>query len=388
MEIEDRLRSRIEAILMNDARNHAEIEQMAAPDEPLETDPFAEERNLYQRIINNYRNAVSQVNSLLEEHVAFLSGFYRMIENIKETDNFQNICSQIADCVLQDFRAEYCSLRFLDGKESEVGALSLEGVRENRKFVRFHSSPSILGSEEFEAILGQMALESSGCLNIGDVYREPQFNNVDFPSVIRALVCLPVTLHNTTVGLLVLGHSQPQYFNENHLRVLKILASTIAHLRLLTSRQNGSLSALGHSPEEQPQPGEENDVFSIVVLDFEERDVYGRVTSLEKSTVNSIRRRLVRALRGIGTVLFHDDAQLLVIFVGGSTELLLDRIALIRQSFREWKEEQGERMHGVCMNLGYSISEGEDDLSRTLEVASLIKRPVVDEELGSASGKC
>ncbi|HYK87689.1 MAG TPA: GAF domain-containing protein, partial [Acidobacteriota bacterium] len=355
--------------------------QMAAPDEPMETDPFAEERNLYQRIINNYRNAVSQVNSLLEEHVAFLSGFYRMIENIKETDNFQNICAQIADCVLQDFRAEYCSLRFLNGKSSDSSPVSLEGVRENRKFVRFHSSPSILGSEEFEAVLGQMTLESAGCLTIGDVYREPQFNRVDFPSVIRSLVCLPIILHNNPVGMLVLGHSRAQYFNENHIRVLKILASTIAHLHLLTTRQNGDSPASNPRPLEPP-PVEENDFFSIVVLDFEDRDSYGRVTHLEKETINSIRRKLVKAFRGIGTVLFRDDDELLVIFVGVSTELLLDRIAVIRSTFHEWKEEQGERMQGICMNLGYSMSEGDDDLSRTLEVASLVKRPALEEDPG------
>ncbi len=384
MEIEDRLRSRIEAILINDARNHAEIEQMAAPDEPLETDPFAEERNLYQRIINNYRNAVSQVNSLLEEHVAFLSGFYRMIENIKETDDFQAICSQIADCILQDFRAEYCSFRFVDGKDPDV--LSLEGVRENRKFVRFHSSPSILGSEDFEAKLGQMALESDGCVNIGDVYREPQFNNFDFPSVIRSLVCLPVILHNTPVGLLLLGHSRAQYFNENHIRVLKILASTVAHLRLLTSRQNGNSGSASLRRMESSNPAGESDVFSIVVLDFEERDAYGRSTPPARETVNSVRRRLVRAFRGTGTVLFHDDDELLVLFVGVSADLLFDRISMIRSAFREWKEEQGERVRSVRMNLGYSVSEGEDDLARTLEVASLVRRPVMEDDPGPAAG--
>jgi putative methionine-R-sulfoxide reductase with GAF domain len=385
MDIEDRLRSRIEAILMNDAKNHAEITQMAAPDEPLETDPFAEERNLYQRIISNYRNALSQVNTLLEEHVDFLSGFYRMVENIKETDNLHQICAQITECILQDFRAEYCGLLFLEEKTSEEGALCLEGVREDRKFVRFHSTPSLLGSEKFEEMLGQMAMESSGCLNIEDVYREPQFNKVDFPSVIRSLICLPITLHNTAIGLLVLGHSRVQYFSENHVRVLKILASTVAHLRFLTSRRNGD-SSIPRLPATEPAPGEEKDAFSIVVLDFEGRDAYGRPTPLAKETKNGFRRKLTHAFAGQGSILFHDDDELLVIFTGISSEILLERITRIRQVYQQWKDEQGERMKDVRMNLGYSQSEGEADLSRTLEVASLVKRPVMDEDLGFVAG--
>ena len=49
MNIEDRIRSRIEAILMNDARNYAEIRGMAEGEEPIHEDSFEEERNLYQR---------------------------------------------------------------------------------------------------------------------------------------------------------------------------------------------------------------------------------------------------------------------------------------------------------------------------------------------------
>ena len=385
MEFEDRLRSQIEAILTNDAKNYAEMKRMAAPDEPLETDPFAEERNLYQRIINNYRNAVSEVNSLLEKHVDFLSGFYRMIENIKETDNFPDICTQIADCVLQDFGAEYCSLLFLEERDSRANALCLEGVRESRKFVRVHSNPSLLGSQEFETTLCQMAMESGGCLNIGDVYREPQFNKVDFPGVLRSLVCLPVILQNTPVGLLVLGNSLPHFFHENHIRVLKILASSMAHLRFLTSRRNGDLPALRVPPPE-PKSDEEKDVFSIVVLDFEEKDSYGRITPLGKEMINSVRRSLLRVLQGRESILFHDDDDLLLILPGISMETLPARIAGICAAFQNWKEEQGEKMHGARMNLGYSVSDGEDDLSRTLEVASLIKRTVMDEDPGLAAG--
>jgi len=58
MEIEDRIRTRIEAILVNDARNFTEIKNMASDDEPLEAeDILADERNLYHRIIPEYSDS-------------------------------------------------------------------------------------------------------------------------------------------------------------------------------------------------------------------------------------------------------------------------------------------------------------------------------------------
>jgi len=224
MDIEHRIRNRIEAILTNDERNYAEIKRMATNDEPLEADSFAEERNLYRRIISSYRSAVSEVNKLLEENVNFLSGFYRIVESIKEKDDFQEICSQIIDCVLEDFGAEYCSLLF---KEDD-GSLCLEGINEDRKFLRIHSDASLLGSEEFERQLTCMAGESSECLSIEDVYKESRFNTLDFPGVVRSVLCLPITLRQITVGFLILSHSLPRYFHNNHIRILKILGNIIA----------------------------------------------------------------------------------------------------------------------------------------------------------------
>ncbi len=380
MEIEERLKSRIEAILINDARSLDEINRMAAPEEPLDSDPFAEERNLYQRIISNYKSAVSHVNSLLEEHIEFLSGFYRMAETIKETDNFSEICARVADCILQDLRAEYCSLLFPE-RDGPNKTLCLEGVRENRKFVRFHSSPSLLGSEKFEELLGQLAAESGECLIYKDVYREPRFNSIDFPSVIRSLICLPIVLHNKVAGLLVLGHSRPQYFTDNHVRILRILCSSIAHLRYLTSGADKHPPAERPSDSEQSQ-AEQEDSFSVVVLDFEKRDEYGRAVPLGKGAVDDIRRRLSKSLRGTGTILFHDDGELLAIFQGTSAETLPRRIALIRASFGHWQEQQGEEMSTVQMNLAYAVSDGEDSLSQTLEMASLVKRPAADQDQG------
>ena len=375
MEIEDKIRTQIEAILVNDARNYSEIKKMAEDDEPLDASLPTEERNLYHRIINSYRNAVSEVNKLLEENIGSLSGFYRIVESIKEKEDFQEICSQIVACILQDFGADYCSLLFPESGDT----LCLEGIREDRKFLRIHSKTSLLGSREFELQLTHMAEESGECLNIGDIYKDPSFNSVDFPGVVRSVLCLPMYLHGSPAGFLVLSHSLPSYFHENHVRVLKILGSFIAHLRLLHQGGNIAPLRLPQAPAAQ-EPSEDPDAYSVVLMEFETHDPYGRRIPLPKEAVREIRLQLQRTLEVRESVLFYGERDLLVFMPRMTAEQLPARIRGLDETFRRWQSESAEDRSKVRMNLGFSVCEGEEDLSRTLEVASLVMHPDADEE--------
>jgi hypothetical protein len=375
MEIEDRIRTQIEAILVNDARNFSEIQKMASQDEPLEADALADERNLYHRIINSYRSAVSEVNKLLEENIGSLSGFYRIVESIKEKEDFQEICSQIVDCILQDFSADYCSLLFPENEDT----LCLEGIREDRRFLRIHSKTSLLGSKEFERELTRMAEEvGPECLNIEDVYKEPRFNSVDFPGVVRSVLCLPILLRNSSVGYLILSHSLPSFFHENHIRVLKILGSLVAHLRLL--HQGGSILPSMKPPE---SPGqmlyEKPEAYSVVLMEFETQDNYERHMPLDKEAIREIRMRIQRVLEGKESVVFYGERELLVFMPGVSSEQLPGRVRVLREAFHQWRSDRAADQSNTRINLGFSVCEGEEDLSRTLEVASVVMHPETDE---------
>jgi hypothetical protein len=375
MEIEERIRTRIEAILVNDARNFTEIQKMAAEDEPLETDLLADERNLYHRIINSYRNAVSEVNKLLEENIGSISGFYRTVESIKENEDFQEICSQIVNCILHDFGAEYCSLLLPEGEDN----LCVEGIREDRQFLRIHSQTSLLGSKEFEDELTRMAEENSDCLNIGDVYKEPRFNAVDFPGVVRSVLCLPILLRRAPAGFLILSHSLPNFFHDNHIRVLKILGSFIAHLRLL--HRSGRIAS--PVPREAPSAqgiAEKPDDYAVVLMEFDTLDSYGRRVPLEKEEVREIRMRVRRALEERESVLFYGERELLVFMPGVYVELLAARVRSLREAFHLWRADHLENHRNARLNLGFSVCEGEEDLARTLEVATLVMHPDADEE--------
>jgi hypothetical protein len=374
MEIDDRIRTRIEAILVNDAKNFSEIKKMAEDGEPLESDILADERSLYHRIINNYRNAVDEVNKLLEENIRSVSGFYRIVESIKEKADFQEICIQIVDCILQDFGVEYCSFLFPEQEET----LCLEGIHEDCKFLRIHSKNSLLGNKEFEQELTRMALESSECLNIEDIYREPRFNTVDFPGVVRSVLCLPIMLHDMPAGFLILSHSLPNFFQANHIRVLRILGSLIAHLRLL--HQSGRISPSATPPVSPIQyASEEADVHAIVLIGFDTLDAYGRRIPLEKEAVREIRRQMQSTLKERESILFYGEAELLAFLPGVVSEALAGRVCQLREIFHQWQKARLEKRSNARISFGFSVCEKEEDLAKALEVAALVMHPETED---------
>ncbi len=384
MDIESRIRSRIEAILTNDARNYAEIKRMATADEPLETDPFAEERNLYQRIINSYRSAVSEVNGLLEENVGFLSSFYRIMDSIKDKSDFQDICLHMVDRILQDLGAEYCSIVLFEPDPGESGSFHMEGVSEHRRCFRVHSESVLLGSAEFEDAVLRMTTESGESFNVGDVYKEPRFNSLDFPSVVRSLLGQPISLQGKPIGCLILSHSLPSYFKDNHLRVLKILASAIALIgHLIAEKESGHVS-LEMSPV-SPADDNSTEAFSVVLLDFKSIDGFGRALPINKNCVREIRRCLAAALKGKGSVLPHDGEELLVLLPGVSGEHVSAMVRFLQEVFRQWQASQGEGQRCTTMSVGFSTCTGDEDLSSTLELASYALRRSRDEEMGLAA---
>jgi hypothetical protein len=378
MDIEGKIRSRIEAILVNDARNYAEMRMMATEEDPIEQDLFAEERNLYQRIINSYRNAVSEVNSLLEENISFLSGFCRIVQTIKDKSHFQEICSQIISCVLQDLGAEYCGLVFHSQNGCDGDVRYLEGIKEQRKFLCTHSQATLLGSPEFERVISRLAEEEeSDFVNIGDVYREPRFNSIDFPGVVRSLVCLPLRTQGTKVGALVLSHSLPHFFTPNHARMFRILAATISHIWLLTA-ERASSSPLPQVPAPTPDAAEDGDTTSIVLLSFEALEpVPGLLTSSE--LLRSVLYPISRTLRGKEIILRYGEEELLILLPGLSAEQLSARVTGIQQAWEDWKSGQGEAARRIQVNLGYATCEEGEDLTRTLEVAALMMNTHQDE---------
>jgi hypothetical protein len=365
-DFEGKIRSRIEAILINDARNCAEMKAMASEDEPLEVDAFEEERNLYQRIINSYRNAIHEVNHLLEENVGFISGLCRIVESIKDKDDFQEICSRMVDCILQDQGAEFCALAFRPQEAWEHNPLFVEGIREQQQLLFCHSYPTLLGSYEFARVVEHLGEEADDFMNFGDVYREPRFHAIDFPSVVRSMVCLPIGAQGKRTGVLVLSHSLPHFFTPNHVRVLKILASMTSHLQLLTNQRIARAASTENALAEPDAPSLNS--LSLILLHFES-DGARRHSSADRDLVRRLIRPLTRVIEGKESILPYEQHGILVLLPGTPKDRLMECSSRLRAAFESWKKDQGSNAKSLRMTFGHATCENGEELSRMMEMA-------------------
>ena len=248
-------------------------------------------------------------------------------------------------------------------------------MREERKFLRVHSGRSLLGSDQFGRKITALVADSSECFNIGDAYREGRFDGIDFPSVVRSLVCLPIRRGGVSIGALLFSHSQPQFFNDNHLRVLKILATTIGHLRLLTSSRCEPSSG----PVVRPAETDDPELLSIAILEFEAVDPFGRAIALEREALRTLRGLLRGALDSGDSILFHGAGALLVLMPKTSSEAVPRRVRALRLVFEDWRTLQNGALRSTRISFGYATCEDGDDLGRTLEMASFLMHPEVDQ---------
>lgn len=378
METEEWIRNRIEAILASDARNHAEVCRVVSEERPRAAEGSSQERNLYERVIKTYRSAIAEVNRRFEENVWFLSGFYRILESIKEEGDFRETCLRVVDCVLQEFGAEYCALAISDDPAGGELSLCVEGVQETEKFISVHSRPLLAGSEELGLILLSIAEEEPAGTPINDVYVDERFRSIDFPSVIRSLVCLPITLHNRTIGFLVLAHSIPCHFNSDHARILRILTGLLANVKRLTSGL--PVQSKPVRPSNPRTESADEGAISAVLMDFEVQGPGGKYVPLDRDTVLLIRKWIAPDLTGRECALFYGEKSLLILLPGTTADVLLPRVHDFQGAFAEWKREQSEKWHEARMTIGYSTCRADEDLFQTLHSAAAIMHPDTEEQ--------
>jgi hypothetical protein len=377
MDIEARVRERIESLLLNNARGQAELRSLDLADGPVETDDFEEERDLYHRIISNYRSALAEVNGLLETHIDFLSGFYHIVRAVQDKRDFLQVCSGVVRCTLEHFGAEYCGLVLQEGTGKPGKGLCLEGLAETQKFLRIHSNGKLLGSEEIERTILKLALEVQNPVVIEDLYADPRFQSIDLPGVMRSLVCVPVETAGRLEGFLLLSHSRPRFFGNSHIRVLQLIGSLVGYVRYLT-RDNSAFAAVVR-PEPENRQDETADAVSVVLLECETPDGFGRPVPLSRDTVRGLRAALKQTLGPGEAVLHHDEQDLLVLLPGVSSEDLPSRLSTIRDTFYSWRNSGQGPIREAQLSIGCSTCEDGADLSHCLEIASHLMHPDEDD---------
>jgi hypothetical protein len=184
-------------------------------------------------------------------------------------------------------------------------------------------------------------------------------------------------------GALVLSHSQPRFFDDSHMRILQILAGTIAHLRLLAAA--GPPTPVTVPDEHEAERSRESDDFAVVIFGVERLDAFGRHVPLDRERVRSLRNALRRSLGLHENVILHGPGELLALLPGTPAAVLPERVRGLRAAFEAWRATSGEALAGARLNVGFAACEEGDDLGRTLEVAALIMHPELEPDPGAAT---
>ena len=379
MEIEDQVLSRLEAVLA-EAEGNKGKHDASGGGTLMPFGPYERERNLYHQLINLHRTSGNAAKRQLRDTLRLLAAFHRIIETIKRNENFQEICSRVVDFGLRDLGAEYCSILLFKEPDSTEYPFRLEGVQEEASFLRIHSGGSLLGSVQFEDTVTRLSRESGECLNVGDVCLDARFDEVDFPSVVRSFVSLPIALNRAAVGFLILSHSRPHFFDNSKILFLKVLATSLAQAHLTTSAQRET-SDFVRPVATTPFAREDHDVLSIIVLDFEIVSPLGQTSSLTRDTLRQIRDNLQAILEGKESLLVQENGELLVLLPGVSDERLFRRVRQLRDAFQQWKIAQNGELHQARLSIGFSTCEQGQNLVEALDVAALMMHPELDEEL-------
>ena len=98
--------------------------------------------------------------------------------------------------------------------------------------------------------------------------------------------------------------------------------------------------------------------------------------------MRSIRAALASTLQEGESILLYDESEFLILLPGIAGDQLPGRITAIQEAFEKWKSSRSDRARCPLLNVGYATCDDGEDLTRTLEAASLMmRRPLDSREL-------
>jgi len=380
MEDDDNTRSDIEKALVGPEGNRDGTARRELEGDPLGL-AGAHEYDTHERIISCYRRALSDLSTLLQEQVSYLSLLYRIGESTKGKTDLGEICLHVIDGALQDLRSEYCGFVFFEDPDAPAQPLCIEGIQEDRRFLRVHTELKLLGSAELYRLGVQQFSGTASTLHIRDVYGDTRTQNLDLPSVARSLVFLPLAAGAANVGIMVVAHSLPFYFQQNDVRIMTILARAVEHFAVFAGARNSVGGGEVPVQARLPWNREEGDEFSVIVLHLDSVDSAGKSVPPSWTSMKEVRVLLGGVLEGREAILPHGFQEILVVLPEVSREALPARVIRLRECFCSWRKQQQEPERSIRLSLGYASCEGGLDLAQTLEVAGHLMHPESDDGL-------
>jgi len=253
----------------------------------------------------------------------------------EETSSLEEFLDRVVGLVADHMNASVCSIYLLDESEGSLVLRATKGLsKEATGSLRLK-----LGEGIVEGIVGT-ALQELRPIREGRAQESPYFKPV--PGIreerYAAMLAVPIVRAATRVGVLVLQHEKPDYFNERDTRALRAiavqLASTLENIRLLLElrRVQAVPNAEPHpvSPPRAIQgvPGSEGIALGEALVIgrlgddvlFADSEDTGRLTATDLSqAIETTERQLAELQRQIET----EQADIAASFIFGAHLLML-----------------------------------------------------------------
>jgi phosphotransferase system, enzyme I, PtsP len=198
------------------------------------------------------RNADRDYLSLLYD-IGELSGL------IRESTDIQNLLDRTVTMISERLQAEVCSIYLYDEETRELVLKATKGLHpEAVEKVRMAYGTGLVGA----------TLEGLDPIVEGDAPRNPRFKYFSeaHEDAFRSFLSVPLRQGEIQIGVLVVQHSSPDFFNETDARALRAVASQLAgvlqNVRLLMDlrRHDGALERpagedLSFVPGQTASPG-------------------------------------------------------------------------------------------------------------------------------------
>jgi two-component system, cell cycle response regulator len=276
------------------------------------------------------------------------------------------LLSRISELICKLIGAQACSVMLLDSNRERLLAKAAYGLRTER----VHTLSFAVG----EGVAGWVALHGEAA-RIDDVSVDPRF--VPLPehrTPIASMLCVPLTTRGQRVGVITVTSELPGAFTQQHLELVRFLATTIAldienvrlHRVAVTDPLTGAYNRefLSQRLPAEIEVALANDrPLSIAIVDIDEfkrvNDAHGH--SVGDHVLAEIARRLRTAIRG---------GDLLVRYGGEEFLAVLPRA----DAGRAW--EVGERMRQRVSESAVEVADRlRIPITLSVGVAELRQRP-------------
>jgi phosphotransferase system enzyme I (PtsP) len=159
---------------------------------------------------------------------------------IRESTDIQNLLDRTVTMISERLQAEVCSIYLYDDETRELVLKATKGLNpEAVEKVRMAYGTGLVGA----------TMEGLDPIVEGDAPRNPRFKYFSeaHEDAFRSFLSVPLRQGEVQIGVLVVQHSSPDYFNETDARALRAVASQLAgvlqNVRLLMDlrRRDGAL---------------------------------------------------------------------------------------------------------------------------------------------------